>query len=76
MEAQFRTQIQENIEQHKQQIEKFKTWQHGLEDTLELKTQEIMNQNKRQKDENELKVQDFISQNKQQKKEMRAGDRS
>ena len=61
--------IQDNIEQYEQQKEKFTTWQHGLEETLELKTREIMDQNNRQKDENGLKDQDFISQNKQQKKE-------
>lgn len=38
---------QEIIEQYEQQKEKFKTWQSGLEETLELKTQEIMDQNKR-----------------------------
>ena len=32
---------------------KIKTWKCGLEETLELKTQEIIDQNKRQKDENE-----------------------
>ena len=61
--------MQKIIEQHEQQKENFKTWQHGLEETLDLKTQEFMDQNKRQKGENELKVQDFIGQNKQQKEE-------
>jgi hypothetical protein len=61
--------MQKIIEQHEQQKENFKTWQHGLEETLELKTQEIMNQNERQNDKNELKVQDFISQNKHKKEE-------
>ena len=32
---------QEIIEQYEQQKEKFKTWQCGLEETLELKTQEL-----------------------------------
>ena len=45
--------IQEFIEQHEQQKEKFKTCQRGLEETLELKTQEMIVQSKRQKDENE-----------------------
>lgn len=39
--------IQEILEQHEQQKEKIKTWQCGLDETLELKTQEIMDQNKR-----------------------------
>lgn len=42
---------QEIIEQYEQQKEKFKTWQSGLEETLELKTWKIMGQKKRQKDE-------------------------
>ena len=46
--------IQVIIEQNEQQKEKFKTWQPGLEETLELKTQEIIDQNKRQIDENVL----------------------
>lgn len=39
---------QEFTEQQEQQREKFKTWQRGLEESLELKTQEIIDQNKRQ----------------------------
>lgn len=41
------------MEQHEQQKEKIKSRQCSLEGTLELKTQEIIDQNKRQKDENE-----------------------
>ena len=43
--------IQEFIEQHEQQKEKFKTWKCCLEETLELNTWKIMDQKKRQKDE-------------------------
>lgn len=41
------------MERHEKQKEKIKSWQSSLEETLELKTQEIIDQNKRQKDENE-----------------------
>ena len=62
-----------------QQREKFKTWQHGLEETLELKTQEIIAQNKRQKDANaggrqelekmpEQRMQQLTDQTEQQRK--------
>jgi hypothetical protein len=53
MEAGLEQKIQEFIEQHEQQKEKFNIWQHNIEETLELNTQEIVNQNKRQKDRNE-----------------------
>lgn len=36
-----------------QQRKKFKTWQHGLEETLELKVQEFTGQDEKQREENE-----------------------
>lgn len=36
-----------------QQRKKFKTWQHGLEETLELKVQEFIGQDEKQEMKNE-----------------------
>ena len=41
--------IQEFIGQNEQQREKCKTWQQGLEETLELKVQEFIGQDKQQR---------------------------
>ena len=42
MEAGPRTEDTRILEQHEQQKEKFKSWQHGQEETLELKKQEFI----------------------------------
>ena len=41
------------IDESEQQRDKLKTWQHGLEETLELKVQDLIGQNKQQKVLNE-----------------------
>jgi spore cortex formation protein SpoVR/YcgB (stage V sporulation) len=41
------------IDESEQQRDKLKIWQHGLEETLELKVQDLIGQNKQQKVLNE-----------------------
>lgn len=45
--------FQKSIDETEQQRDKPKTWQHGLEETLELQIQDFIGQNKQQKEENE-----------------------
>ena len=50
MESGLKQKMQEFIEWHEPQREKFTTWQHGLEETLELKIQEFKGKDKRQRE--------------------------
>ena len=38
------------IDESEQQRDKLKTWQHSLEETLELKVRDLIGQNKQQKE--------------------------
>lgn len=42
------------IERNEQYREKFKTWQHRLEETLELKAQKFIGHDKQQREENKV----------------------